>query len=146
MSLKSIPPAFSLLFFFHSFLNANPILNTEDHPEGLIVMSALIPDHKPDHAELKNLKQNEQQLVRIEKRIGRINKIYNSGSSNRPLGGISDPVDKWFWIWVIGWGLGLVLTLLFAGAITGAAIGIIWFLAFGIGSVALVLWLVKKFG
>ena len=109
-------------------------------------MSALIPDHKAEHAELKNLKENEKQLVRIEKRIGRINKIYNSGNSNRPLGGISDPVDKWFWIWVIGWGLGLVLTLIFAGAVTGAAIGIIWLLAFGVGSVALVLWLVKKFG
>jgi hypothetical protein len=142
----STPLMISFLLFFHSFLTALPVINTEDHPAGLVSMSEMIPDHVTTTAEIKDLKINEQKQVRLESRMTRMSKRMSSGRSKHTLGGISDPVDKWFWIWAISWGVGILLTILFAGSLAGAAIGLIWLLAFGVGSVALVLWLVKKFG
>jgi len=57
----------------------------------------------------------------------------------------NDPVDKWMWFWIFAWGLGLAASLL-AGIV---GLGFFWFLSsvfFVFGFVALVLWLVKKFG
>jgi hypothetical protein len=105
----------------------------------------MLPDHRFSRDEVRELKANEQFLQRIESRLDRKSKVFNSGNSKRTLGGFSDPVDKWFWIWAIAWGVGILLTIVSGGTLT-AALGIIWLLAFGLGSVALVLWLVKKFG
>jgi hypothetical protein len=146
MKRKSIPPVFTFLLFTQSWLFASTVINTEDHPSGLNEMSEMVPDHRLSQKEIKDLKGYEQRLQRIENRLGRFNKVLASGKSKSSIGSISDPVDKWFWIWVISWGVGILLTVLFGGALAGVAIGIIWFLAFGLGSVALVLWLVKKFG
>ncbi len=125
---------------------ASPVINTEDHPSALIEMSEMMPDHQLTHKELRKLNQDESKLVRIENHLSHLQKKLTERNARHTLGGISDPVDKWFWIWVISWGLGILLTIIFAGAMAGAALGIIWLLAFGLGSVALVLWLVKKFG
>ena len=144
--MKSIFSVFGCLVFFCSFLVASPIINTEDHPMGQVDMCELIPDHKFMRSEVKERKVNEQRLSRFENLLEKITKRSNAGKSNRALGGLSDPVDKWFWIWIIAWGAGIVITVASGGALTGAAIGIIWLAAFGLGSVALVLWLVKKFG
>ena len=68
----------------------------------------------------------------------------------------SDPVDKWMWFWIFGWAAGLLLSILavaFAtGGVYGGGFGIAailatfsW-LAWLFGTVALVVWLVKKFG
>ena len=69
----------------------------------------------------------------------------------------SDPVNKWMWFWIFGWGAGLLLSILaFAiasgGIYSGSGFGIaailatLSWLAWLFGTVALVVWLVKKFG
>jgi hypothetical protein len=69
------------------------------------------------------------------------------------LGGLGHPVDKWFWFWIIGWGAGILLTVLIptlvlSGGISGASIGwlflLLGILAWLFGTVAFVVWLVKK--
>ena len=49
----------------------------------------------------------------------------------------SDPVDKWMWFWIFGWGLAILLGLVGLGTL-GWIVGVA-------GTVALILWLVKKF-
>jgi len=146
MFRRSILSIFGCLGFLQSFLLASPIVNTEDHPGALIEMAELLPDRHFSRDEFRELRANEQLLQRIENRLDRKTKAFSSKHSKRTLGGFSDPVDKWFWIWAIAWGLGILLTIVTGGSLTGVALGLIWLFAFGLGSVALVLWLVKKFG
>lgn len=73
----------------------------------------------------------------------------------KAIGGLGDPVDKWFWFWVIGWGAAIVLSIIAAAVVVGGAftggfgIGailyLIAYLAGLFGSVSLIVWLVKKF-
>lgn len=69
----------------------------------------------------------------------------------------SDPVDKWMWFWIFGWGAGLVLYILAVAIASGgiysgtgfgfaAILATFSWLAWLFGSVALIIWLVKKFG
>ncbi|MFZ1679264.1 MAG: hypothetical protein WAT91_18415 [Saprospiraceae bacterium] len=109
-------------------------------------MNELIPDHHSTRSEIKELKKNEKRLNRFENVLKHINKISKSGSAKHSGGLFSDPVNRWFWLWIITWGAGILLLVVSAGALTSAAIGILWLLAFAVGSVALILWLVKKFG
>jgi hypothetical protein len=134
------------IIFLQSFMQASPVINLEDHPAGIIEMKSLIPDHMSTRSELKKLKKEEHHLLFVEKQISRISQKLGSKRTSHSLGGFSDPVDKWFWIWIVTWGLGILLTILFAGSLTGATFGIIWLLSFGLGAISLVLWLVKKFG
>ena len=55
-----------------------------------------------------------------------------------------DPVDKWMWFWIFGWGAGLVLSIL-SLATLGGFLGVLGLLAWTFGTVALIIWLVKKF-
>jgi hypothetical protein len=55
-------------------------------------------------------------------------------------------VDKWFWIWAIAWGAGILITVISGASIASGFLGIFWLSLFIIGSVALVIWLIKKFG
>ena len=72
---------------------------------------------------------------------------------------LSDPVKKWLWYWVIGWGAGLVLYII-AGVVAAAAVsttattglglaGILWLvggLAWLFGTISLIVWFIKKNG
>ncbi|MGB3080269.1 MAG: hypothetical protein WBB31_14380 [Saprospiraceae bacterium] len=109
-------------------------------------MNELIPDHHSSRSEIKELKQNEKHLNRFEKVMQHLSKISKSKSAKHSGGLFSDPVNRWFWLWIITWGAGILLLVVSAGALTSAAIGILWLLAFAVGSIALILWLVKKFG
>ncbi len=137
---------FSVNCFLPTFLYSASPVNTEDHPSSRIEMCEMIPDHHTSKMELKELKRNEKRLVRFEHFLSVLNKKSIAKSTKHSAGIFSDPVNKWFWLWVITWGLGIFLLVVSSGGIAGAGIGLIWFLAFGLGSVALILWLVKKFG
>ena len=61
----------------------------------------------------------------------------------------SDPVDKWMWFWIFGWGAGLVLSIVATAVVLSGGFGIFWLLGslcWLFGTVSLVIWLVKKFG
>jgi len=76
----------------------------------------------------------------------RFEKVIHSKMQKKSIGSISDPVDRWLWIWGISWGLGILITLFAGGAVTSAAIGILWLFAFALGSVSLIIWLIKSLG
>jgi hypothetical protein len=137
---------FSVSCFLPTFLYSASTVNTEDHPASMIEMSEMIPDHHSSKMELRELKRNEKRLDRFEHFFSVLNKKSTGKDSKHSAGIFSDPVNRWFWLWVITWGLGIFLLVVSSGGIAGAGIGLIWFLAFGLGSVALILWLVKKFG
>ncbi|MEP6792980.1 MAG: hypothetical protein ABJB16_01540 [Saprospiraceae bacterium] len=137
---------FSVNFFLPTFLFGASTVNTEDHPTSMIEMCEMIPDHQTSKMELKELKRNEKRLVRFEHLFSGLNKKSTSKGSKHSSGIFSDPVNRWFWLWIITWGFGIFLLVVSSGGIAGAGIGLIWLLAFGLGSVALILWLVKKFG
>jgi hypothetical protein len=129
---------------FYSTSAAEAIINTEDHPEGKVSLQDYIADKPASPEELRNLQQEEKRNLRFESKF---KKLYASHrSKHHGINSIHDPVDKWFWIWTIGWGLGILITIISGASIASGVIGIIWFSFFILGSVALVIWLIKKFG
>lgn len=72
------------------------------------------------------------------------------------IGGLGDPVDKWFWYFVIGVGGAIVLTIIASAIVVGSAFtggfgigGILYliaYLAWLFGIVSFIIWLVKKLG
>ena len=64
---------------------------------------------------------------------------------------LQDPVNKWMWFWILGWGAGLVLTIIAAATVASGSLGgfgIVYglaSLAFLFGTISLIVWLVKKF-
>jgi hypothetical protein len=136
-----------LVFSFRpvsSFLIAETIINTEDHPEKGILAKDYTPRQETSRATLQKLKTEEKHLVRFEDKWKKMQA--SKKARKHSLNGFSDPVDKWFWIWVIGWGAGILITILSGAGIFSGFLGILWFSLFIIGSVALVIWLIKKFG
>ena len=152
-----------LLFTLSLFLLANVSyagnsVNTEDHPTGIVQMkdfTATKADLKAD----KQLLKTEKQQYRAEKRMAWLSKIVNkkmAASKKKSLGGLDDPVDKFFWYWLIGWGAGILLSIIAAAAFTGGAFSggfgaawVLWLLAWLAwlgGSICGIIWLVKKLG
>ncbi len=147
MNLKSLLFLISAAILIPSLSIAAPSVNTEDNPAGLVTMEEMAADEALTAMELKSLKKEEKKQVRMERRMERVEKFMNSKLGQKLLGGINDPVDKFFWFWIIGWGLGILLIVLAsAGAGVGlGVIGILAYLAWLAGSVSLIIWLVKKF-
>lgn len=134
-----------LLLFPFLAVDANTVyVNTEDHPGGIVSMDDYIADLPVSREKLRDLKKEEKQYTTFERKI---NKLYHSSHSNRhSINNIHDPVDKWFWVWAIGWGAGILITIISGASIASGFLGILWFSLFIVGSIALVIWLIKKFG
>ena len=129
-----------------SAVSGHDTVNTEDIHVGGISMSQWPASETISRHEHARATKSVRKQQRKEKFVARIQKAIQAKWLKKHPGGISDPVDKWFWIWTMSWGLGIILTIIAGGAIASAALGIVWLSSFVIGSVALILWLVKKFG
>jgi hypothetical protein len=148
MKFQALLFLIALAFMIPSLSIASPVVNTEDNVEGLVTMDEMVADKVLTAQEIKVLKKEEKQQVRMERRMARVEKFMQSKMGQRLLGGLDDPVDKFFWFWIIGWGAGILLTVLAAATITGGGFGVLWllaYLAWLAGSVSLIIWLVKKF-
>lgn len=87
-------------------------------------------------ADIKKELRAAKKMAKAQKQMGK-----EDGSSVD----FSDPVQKWFWFWIFGWGVAILFSIL-AGA---AGIGGLWWIGYlaGIfGTVSLIIWLIKKFG
>lgn len=135
-----------LPMFLTAATSGRNTINTEDIRPGTISMAEWPASASLSKHERARISKEEKKLHREEKLTARLQKIVQAKFQKKKLGDLGDPVDKWFWIWAITWSLGIILTIIAGGAIAGTAIGIIWLASFVIGSVALILWLVKKFG
>jgi hypothetical protein len=148
MKLKSLLFLVTLALLLPSLSYATPAVNTEDHQAGIVTMDEMVADKVLTAQELKTLKKEEKKQVRMERRMERVEKFMNSKLGQKLLGGLDDPVDKFFWFWIIGWGAGIVLTIIASAALTSGSFGVLWllaYLAWLAGSVSLIVWLVKKF-
>lgn len=128
-----------------NLLGSTP-LNEEDYKAGALSMSSIqsatidvAPFSKEDQRLHRKTQKRKKLFAKIEKKI-------SNTLAKTPLGSISDRDDKWFWIFSISWGLGLLITLISGATIVATGIGILWFLSFGIGSVALIIWLLRRYG
>ena len=148
MKLKTVLFLLALAFMLPSLSVASPTINTEDNAAGLVSMNEMIPDKTLTAEELKMLQKEEKKQLRMERRMERVEKFMNSKLGQKLLGGLDDPVDKFFWFWIIGWGAGIVLTIIASATLSAGSFGILWllaYLAWLAGSVSLIIWLVKKF-
>ena len=148
MKLKTLLFLVTLGFLVPTISFGSPAINTEDNVAGLVSMDEMVADKTYTAEELKILQKEEKQQVRMERRMARVEKFMNSKLGQKLLGGLDDPVDKWFWFWVIGWGAGIILTVIAGATLTAGSFGVLWALAYLgwlAGSVSLIIWLVKKF-
>jgi len=113
-------------------VNSAPTVKGEGEPVTLTTK-------KMDKKILKQEKKAFKQQKKIERRAKVFNIIASSPAAKKALGGLNDPVDKFFWYWVIGWGASIVL-----GAIPGGFL-VAW-IPFLAGAVFGILWIIKKFG
>jgi len=125
----------------HSMNSTSDVINTEDHRAGQVSMAEWSDPATPTHATWRKMQREERRIERWERRIER----YTTKTPDR-LRGISDGTDRWFWLWTIGWGLGILLLILSGGALSSAFLGILWLLGFVGGTACLVVWLVKRHG
>jgi hypothetical protein len=115
-------------------------VNTEDNPGGIVQIEDLMAEKALVKAD-KQLLKAEKQQYKAEKRVAWFSKVINkkmAKSQNKALGGLDDPIDKWFWFAIIGWGAAILLTF----SISTWYLSSLFWLA---GTVCAVLWIVKKF-
>jgi hypothetical protein len=135
-----------LLIFTHQESYCTPTSNTEDFVAGKLTMVEYANTTPLSKQEFKKQKKEERLLHRTESLMFRFEKAIHAKLQKKSINGISDPVDRYLWIWGISWGIGILITIFAGGAVAATGIGIIWLLAFSVGAVALILWLIKKFG
>lgn len=90
--------------------------------------------------------------LKTQKRLERMQKKMSKKGMDVDF---NDPVKKWMWFWIFGWGAGIVLTViasvLLVGTLTSGGFGIasilylLAYLCYLFGSVSLIIWLVKMF-
>lgn len=130
------------------------VINLEDHAEGTISLDdAFASDKTFTKQQTKAEKKLAKKQKRAERKMAKLQKFMASKKGQKMLGGLDDPVDKWFWYWLIAWGASLLLSIIFWAAASGGGlftggwviIGLLTTLLWIGGLVALVIWLVKKF-
>lgn len=118
---------------------------------GISVPVDLLSGHTLTKAEAKVIQKAEKKQVRTQKRIAVVQKFLAKNMAKKAID-FKDPVNKWLWFGVFGWGAGLVLWIIAAAVVTGGGflgggfLGLLASLAWLFGTVAFVIWLVKKFG
>ena len=135
-----------LILLFPEQVKGTPIVNTEDFTEGIVSMHELSVKATLNKKALKSQGRENRQRLRNEKLFDKLQKVMHSKMQKKSLGSIHDSTDKWFWIWSISWGVGILLTIIAGGAVAGTFISILWLVAFVVGAGALIMWLIKKFG
>ena len=156
MKIKSLLLVFGLALLTQGIAIANVnVINLEDHKEGIISLDDATATHTAlTKQQKKEAKQLARKQKRTERKMEKLQKFMTSEKGQKMLGGLDDPVDKWFWYWLIAWGASLLLSIIFwaaAGSGIGlfsggwVIIGLLTTLLWIGGLIALVIWLVKKF-
>ena len=101
--------------------------------------------------EAKAIQKLERKEARSQKRLAIVQKLMMKNASKKAVD-FKDPVNKWLWFGVFGWGAAFVLWILAAALVTGGGflgggvLGLLASLVGLFGTVSFVIWLVKKFG
>jgi len=121
-----------------TFLAFVALLIGAQHVEAAAVIKP-VPETTATTASTKVDKQTKKQLKRqerFEKRMAKFQaKMEKKGVD------FSDPVDKWLWFAIFGWGAAIVLTIL---SYAIAIFALLSWLAWSFGGVSFIVWLIKK--
>jgi hypothetical protein len=110
----------------------------------------IMPTTATSPAQVETQKKELKKEFKAQKRMAKLEKFLKKAGVD-----FKDPVNKWMWFWIFGWGIALLVNIIAAVAVTGGAFGAggLWILLGTIallaglfGTVSLVIWLVKKFG
>jgi hypothetical protein len=145
LNTTTLPLVCCLLILLQPLTPVKCAVNTEDFQAGKISMHEISVSGIPEKVAEKKSAKEERARLRSERLMSRLEKFLGYANQKKSLTDNSDPAGKWFWIWAVSWGLGILLTIVTGATITGTALGLIWFLSFAIGASALVIWLIKKF-
>lgn len=133
----------SALVFFVAVQNASAVVYVQPTQEAAVEATEM------DKATTKELKRQ----ARLEKRMAKFEKKLAKKGMTMEDVDFSDPVQKWLWFALFGWGAGVVLSILayvfvFSLTTTGFGLaGIFWLLAslcYAFGSISFIVWLIKK--
>lgn len=135
------------LGLFTSTSSANTsLINSEDNRAGLVSVDEVkSASYTYSKKELKKAWKKERKEQRLQKRMEWLSRIVQKKMAKKMekqkrknIGGIDDPVDKWFWYWAIAWGAGILFLIV--------SVNILATIAFILGTVAAVIWVVNRFG
>lgn len=150
MKIRNLVVTVLAALFVHAGFAINTVNNTVAS-NGVALPIELVTGHGMTRTEAKAIQKAEKKQVRTQKRIAMVQKYLAKNMAKKAID-FKDPVNKWLWFGVFGWGAGLVLWILAAAVTTGGGflgggfLGLLASLAWLFGTVAFVIWLVKKFG
>ena len=88
---------------------------------------------------------NTSVVDRLEKKLNKKAAKWMKRLAKKADIDFDDPVDRWLWLWIISWGIAIVLSILGYGVggllIRGTLAWLLWLA----GTVFFIIWLVKKF-
>lgn len=102
-------------------------------------------------SEAKAIQKLERKEAKNQKRLALVQKMMMKNYAKKAVD-FKDPVNKWLWFGVFGWGAAFVLWILAAALVTGGGflgggfLGLLASLVGLFGTISFVIWLVKKFG
>ena len=101
----------------------------------------------PTQEEVESVELSDKQTKRMQKLEKRLEKRIKKMEAKADKADVDfdDPVDKWMWFWIFSWGLALAAGFVSLFALSGL-FGFISAAFAVFGFIALVLWLVKRFG
>jgi hypothetical protein len=85
-------------------------------------------------------KKEHRKIVRLEKRLAKMQRKLEKASGVD----FKDSVNKFMWFWILGWSLGLTLSIL--GAFVFGPLGWLAYACWTAGSVCLIIWILKTLG
>ncbi len=123
-----------LVLFIGSFLFLQPSLQAATHSGTTTVSADQMKAHK--------------KAFQMQKREAKATHLFAKRGID-----LQDPVNKWMWYWILGWGAAIVLSIIAVATVTASvggatSFGILYLLAslLGLfGTISLIVWLVKKF-
>ncbi len=103
--------------------------------------------------EARMAKRMERAQKRMNRLMARVDRFLAKRGLDRPAGmDLQDPVKKWMWFWILGWGAAIVFYILASVLVVGtggAGFGVATLLSLlgsicGLfGTVSLIMWIVK---
>jgi Flp pilus assembly protein TadB len=107
--------------------------------------TAMIESNTATATTIDKQKNELKKEFKMQKRLSKFEKFFKKAGID-----LQDPVNKWLWFAIFGWGAAVVLWIISAAVVTTTLTGFgIWALLGTLcslfGTVAFVIWLVKKF-
>jgi beta-lactamase regulating signal transducer with metallopeptidase domain len=136
MKLKNLMIVLVALFSTSQIFAVNTVKNLTTSPSSAGIEINQVMSHPLSKAEMTKIAKAEKLQVKAQKKAAFFAKLAKKID-------FKDPVEKWLWFGIFGWGASILLYIL------AYAVPFLWILgalAGLFGTVCIVIWLIKKFG